>query len=162
MPYYNQLVIAQYITTCDITVIVSEGLNNKNDWELRLVIPKHLHELWNRQNAFIYEQKDWAYFAEDKATGRVRYFSYTEPGSGFGGYTYELPMKDGHTATLIGPWSSNSQAMNTIGMKPSKEVTIQGRYNMADAMTVEAINQLLLPLEMECIVVEGDPVIIHL
>ena len=156
-------IIASYTTAEGIEVIVREGLNNKNDWELRLVIPKHLHELWSRHDAFIYEQKDWAYFAEDPTTGRVRYFSYHgEPGDGFGGYTYRLPMVDGSTATLIGPWSSNSQAMNTLGMKPSKEVTIQGRYNIADAMTVEAINKLLLPLEMECIVVEGDPVIIRL
>ena len=163
MSYYNQLVIAQYITACGITCIVSEGLNNKNDWELKLIIPKDLWSVWDNNENFIYENKEWAYFAEDPTTGRVRYFSYDgEPGRGFAGHTYRLPMVDGSTATLIGPWSSNSQAMNTLGMKPSKEVTIQGRHNMADAMTVEAINQLLLPLEMECIVVEGDPVIIRL
>ena len=166
MTYYNQLVIAQYITACNITVIVSEGLNDKNNWELRLEIPKYLHELWNRQSSFVYDvihtKQGDMYFAEDPSTGRVRYFFYNGPSSGFGGHTYKLPMKDGSTATLIGPWSSNSQAMNNIGMKPSKEVTIQGRYNMADAMTVEAINQLLLPLEMECIVVEGDAIIIRL
>ena len=163
MSYYNQLVIAQYITACGITCIVSEGLNNKNDWELKLIIPKNLWPVWDNNENFIYENKEWAYFAEDTTTGRVRYFSYHgEPGAGFGGHTYHLPMVDGSTATLIGPWSSNSHAMNTLGMKPSKEVTIQGRHNMADAMTVEAINQLLLPLEMECIVVEGDPVIIRL
>ena len=163
MYYYNQLVIAQYITACGITCIVSEGLNNKNDWELNLIIPKDLWSVWDNNDNFIYENKEWAYFAEDPTTGRVRYFSYHgEPGHGFGGHTYNLPMVDGSTATLIGPWSSNSEAMNTLGMKPSKEVTIQGRYNMADAMTVEAINQLLLPLEMECIVVAGDPVIIRL
>ena len=163
MSYYNQLVIAQYITACGITVIVSEGLNNKNDWELKLIIPKDLWSVWDNNENFIYENKEWAYFAEDPTTGRVRYFSYHgEPGRGFGGHTYNLPMVDGSTATLIGPWSSNSRAMNTIGMKPSKEVTIQGRYNMADAMTVEAINQLLLPLEMKCIVAVGDPVIIRL
>lgn len=163
MSYYNQLVIAQYITACNITVIVTERLNYKNAWELKLIIPKDLWSVWDNNENFIYENKEWAYFAEDPTTGRVRYFSYHgEPGHGFGGHTYHLPMVDGSTATLIGPWASNSHAMNTIGMKPSKEVTIQGRYNMADAMTVEAINQLLLPLEMECIVVDGDPVIIRL
>ena len=155
-------IIASYTTAEGIEVIVSEGLNNKNDWELRLVIPEHLHELWSRQDAFIYEQKDWAYFAEDKETGRVRYFSYTQPGRGFGGYTYKLPMKDGHTATLIGPWSSNSEAMNRHGMTPSKEVTINSKYNMADAMTIEAINRLLKPLDMECILIDNDPRIIRL
>ena len=163
MSYYNQLVIAQYITACGITCIVSEGLNCRNKWELKLIIPKDLWSVWDNNENFIYENKEWAYFAEDPTTGRVRYFSYHgEPGHGFGGCTYHLPMVDGSTATLIGPWSSNSHAMNTLGMKPSKEVTIQGRYNMADTMTVEAINQLLLPLEMECIVVKGNPVIIRL
>ena len=163
MSYYNQLVIAQYITACGITCIVTEGLNNKNDWELKLIIPKDLWSVWDNQKNFIYENKEWAYFAEDPTTGRVRYFSYHgEPGCGFGGHTYRLPMVDGSTATLIGPWSSNSQAMNIIGMKPSKEVTIQGRYNMADAMTLDAINILLAPLDMECILIDNDPRIIRL
>ena len=163
MSYYNQLVIAQYITACGITCIVSEGLNNKNDWELKLIIPKDLWSVWDNNENFIYENKEWAYFAEDPTTGRVRYFSYHgKPGTGFGGHTYHLPMVDGSTATLIGPWSSNSQAMNTIGMKPSKEVTIQGRHNMADAMTLDAINILLAPLDMECILIDNDPRIIRL
>ena len=163
MSYYNQLVIAQYITACGITCIVTEGLNNKNDWELKLIIPKNLWSVWDNNENFLYENKKWAYFAEDPTTGRVRYFSYHgKPGEGFGGSTYHLPMVDGSTATLIGPWSSNSQAMNTIGMKPSKEVTIQGRYNMADAMTLDAINILLAPLDMECILIDNDPRIIRL
>ena len=163
MSYYNQLVIAQYITACGINCIVTEGLNNKNDWELKLIIPKNLWSVWDNTENFIYENKEWAYFAEDLTTGRVRYFSYHgEPGHGFGGHTYHLPMVDGSTATLIGPWSSNSQAMNTLGMKPSKEVTIQGRYNMADAMTLDAINILLAPLDMECILIDNDPRIIRL
>ena len=158
-----QNIIASYINAVGMTITVKEGLNSKNDQELKLIIPKDLWSVWDNNENFIYENKEWAYFAEDPTTGRVRYFSYNgKPGCGFGGHTYHLPMVDGSTATLIGPWSSNSQAMNTIGMKPSKEVTIQGRYNMADAMTVDAINQLLMPLEMECLVVDGDPVIIRL
>lgn len=163
MSYFNQEEIASYITDKNIKVIVREDLNNKNDWELKLIIPKDLWPVWDNNENFIYENKEWAYFAEDPTTGRVRYFSYHgEPGQGFGGHTYRLPMVDGSTATLIGPWSSNSQAMNTIGMKPSKEVTIQSRYNMADAMTVEAINRLLLPLEMEVVLIDSDPWIIRL
>ena len=163
MNYFTQQIIASCILESGIKVIVREGLNNKNAWELNLIIPKNLWSVWDNNENFIYEKKEWAYFAEDPTTGRVRYFSYDgEPGWGFGGCTYHLPMVDGSTATLIGPWSSNSRAMNTLGMKPSKEVTIQGRYNMADAMTVEAINQLLLPLEMKCIVAVGDPIIIRL
>ena len=163
---YKQSIIASYTTDDGIKVIVLEGLNIINDWELRLEIPKHLHELWNRQSSFVYdvihtEQGDM-YFAEDSSTGRVRYFFYNGPSHGFGGHTYKLPMKDGSTATLIGPWSSNSEAMNSVGHTPSKEVNIDSKWNMADAMSVTAINKLLLPLEMECILVDSDPIIIRL
>ena len=71
-------------------------------------------------------------------------------------------MKNGTTAILHGPWSSNSHAMNRAGFEPSKEVNIRGRYNMADAMTVKEINLMLKPLDMECILIDDDPYIIRL
>ena len=157
-----QNIIASYINAVGMKITVKEGLNFKNKWELEIIIPKELWELYEDRSHMQYEQRGSMYFAQDERTGRVSYFFYEKPGRGFGGYTYNLPMKDGTTAILHGPWSSNSHAMNHAGFEPSKEVTIQGRYNMAGAMTVEAINQLLLSLEMECIVVEGDPVIIRL
>ena len=159
---YNQRIIASYINAVGMTITVKEGLNVKNDWELELVIPKELWGLYEDCSNMQYEQRGSMYFAQDERTGRVSYFFYEKPGDGFGGCTYNLPMKDGTTAILHGPWSSNSHAMNRAGFEPSKEVTIRGRYNMADAMTVETINQLLIPLEMECIVVDGDSVIIRL
>ena len=166
MNYFTQQIIASCILESGIKVIVREGLNNKNDWELRLEIPKHLHELWNRQSSFIYDvihtKQGDMYFAEDPSTGRVRYFFYSGPSNGFGGYVYKLPMKDGSIHELTGPWSSNSHAMNMVGHKPSKEVNIDSKYNMADAMTIDAINELLKPLDMECILVDNDPVIIRL
>ena len=166
MGYFNQAIIENYITADEIKVIVKEGLNEKNKWELRLEIPKPLHDLWNRQSSFVYDvihtKRGDMYFAEDPMTGRVRYFFYNQPGHGFGGSTYRLPMVDGSTATLIGPWSSNSHAMNTVGHKPSKEVNIDSKYNMADAMTLDAINILLAPLDMECILIDNDPRIIRL
>ena len=166
MGYFNQAIIANYITASGIKVIVTEGLNYKNNWELRLEIPKPLHDLWNRQSSFVYDvihtKRGDMYFAEDSSTGRVRYFYYSGPSNGFGGHTYKLPMKDGSTTTLIGPWSSNSHAVNTVGHKPSKEVNIDSQYNMADAMTLDAINILLAPLDMECILIDNDPRIIRL
>ena len=154
-----QNIIASYINAVGMTITVKEGLNVKNDWELEIIIPKELWGLYEGRSNMKYEQRGSMYFAQDERTGRVSYFFYEKPEIG---YTYNLPMKDGTTAILHGPWSSNSHAMNRAGFEPSKEVTIRGKYNMADAMTVKAINQMLMPLEMECIVVDGDPVIIRL
>lgn len=162
MTYYHQVIIATYINELGIEVTVREGLNYKDKWELRLVIPKELWNLWDTQENFIYEQRGPMYFAEDKTTGRVSYFFYDKPGRGFGGAQYKLNMIDGTTTTLYGPWSSNSHAMNTYGFEPSKEVNIRGRYNMADAMSLKAINKLLKPLEMECILIDNNPYIIRL
>ena len=170
---FNQNTIASYVNDAGIEVIVREGLNFKNDWELLLVIPKSLHELWVAQD-FVYSVRPASllplhsdndgeiFFAEDPRTGRVRYFFYNGPSHGFGGYTFNLHMEDGTVRSLKGPWSSNSRAVNAVGHTPSKEVTIRGKYNMADAMSVAAINKLLIPLDMECILVDNDPCIIRL
>ena len=158
---YRQNTIAKHVMDNGIVVIVREGLNEKMRWELRLEIPKHLHALWTQDN-FVYEKRGTLYFAEDKDTGRVRYFHYATPGKGFGGCSYHLPMVDGSTATLIGPWSSRCECMNEAGFTPSIEVNIAAQWNMADAMTIEAINTLLLPLEMECVVIDNSGYIIRL
>ena len=159
---YNQRIIASYINAVGMTITVKEGLNVKNDWELEIIIPKELWGLYEDRSNMQYEQRGSMYFAQDERTGRVSYFFYEKPGRGFGGYTYNLPMKDGTTAILHGPWSSNSHAMNTAGFEPSMEVPIKGRYNMADAMSIKAINKLLEPLEMECILIDNSPYIIRL
>ena len=157
-----QSIIASYINAVGMTITVKEGLNVKNKWELEIIIPKELWGLYEGRSHMQYEQRGSMYFAQDERTGRVSYFFYEKPGRGFGGCTYNLPMKDGTTAILHGPWSSNSHAMNRAGFEPSKEVIIRGRYNMADAMTVKEINLMLKPLDMECILIDGDPYIIRL
>ena len=164
MSYYRQQEIASYVNAVGIKVIVREGLNEKSKWELRLEIPKCLHELYDgRSENLRYTVKDGSmYFAVDERTGRVSYFFYDQPGRGFGGSKYKITMVDGSVKELIGPWSSNSHAMNAVGHEPSKEVNIDGKYNMADAMTVKEINRLLLPLEMEVVLIDSDPWIIRL
>ena len=159
---YNRGIIASYINAVGMKITVKEGLNFRNNWELEITIPKELWELYEGRSHMKYEQRGSMYFAQDERTGRVSYFFYEKPGRGFGGCTYNLPMKDGTTAILHGPWSSNSHAMNRAGFEPSKEVTISGRYHMADAMTVKEINLILAPLDMECILIESDPYIIRL
>ena len=161
MSYFTQKIIASYVNKSGIKVIVRESLNEKNHWELRLEIPKSLHHLYERQT-FVYEKRGHLYFGEDKETGRVRFFFYDKPSHGFGGSKYELKLIDGSTATLIGPWSSNSTCMNNAGFEPSMYVNIEGIYNMADHMTLKVINQLLLPLQMEAILIDNEPWIIRL
>ena len=159
--YYAQLVIAQYFTACGIEVIVREGLNNRNDWELRLVIPKAGWSAW-ADTEYIYEQRGDLYYAINQPTGEVSYFAYSTPGKGFSGSTYNLNMIDGTTKQLIGPWSSRAECMNAAGFPPCKEVNIQGQYNMASNMTMDAINKLLIPLDMEAILIGNHVHIIRL
>ena len=167
MSYYRQQEIASYVNAVGIKVIVREGLNEKSKWELRLEIPKYLHDMYegrseNLRYKVIYHPTVGMYFAVDERTGRVSYFFYDQPGRGFGGSKYKITMVDGSVKELIGPWSSNSHAMNAVGHEPSKEVNIDGKYNMADAMTVKEINRLLLPLKMEVVLIDSDPWIIRL
>ena len=164
MSYYRQQEIASYVNAVGIKVIVREGLNENSKWELRLEIPKYLHDMYEGHSENLrYTVKDGNMFlAVDERTGRVSYFFYDQPGRGFGGSKYKITMVDGSVKELIGPWSSNSRAMNAVGHEPSKEVNIDGKYNMADAMTVKEINLLLLPLEMEVVLIDSDPWIIRL
>lgn len=151
MSYFNQTILASGIVD-DMLVVIKEGLNFKDDLELRIQVPND-HPLFDAFNhgAYIYSQIDTCYFGTDTRTGQVSFFSYDGPGRGFGGSTYNLPMRDGSVATLIGPWSSRCGVMNAYGFTPSKEVTIESRYNMASAMTVEAINKLIEPLGYVCV-----------
>ena len=79
-----QNIIASYINTWGMTITVKEGLNVKNKWELEIVIPKKLWELYEGHSNMQYEKRGSMYFAQDERTGRVSYFFYEEPGRGFG------------------------------------------------------------------------------
>lgn len=162
MSYFTQIVIASYINAVGIEVIVREGLNNKSDWELTLVIPKCLWSLYDDNSQYIYEERDGLFYAKDPRTERVSYFHYNSPGKGFRGSTYNLKMVDGTTRTLEGPWSSRAECMNQAGFTPCKEVTIRGQYSMAGNLTMDEINRLLLPLDMECILIQNRCYIIRL
>ena len=43
----------------------------------------------------------------------VSYFSYSSPGKGYGGATWDITMLDGTKEEVIGPWSSRASAVNT-------------------------------------------------
>jgi len=161
MSYYNVKIIAQYTTTEGIIVIVKEGLNCKRDWELRLVIPKQLWADYNTEN-FLFDKKDSLYFGTDAKTGRCRYYHYDTPSTGFSGSKHKITLLDGTSEILIGPWSSRTECMNLAGFEPCKEVNIESQYNMADNLTLVRINGLLLPLDMECILIDNNAHIIRL
>lgn len=52
------------------------------------------------------------YYAQDDATGLVRFFAYDVPGDGYGGSVFDIVLEDGKQVSLKGPWSSRSGVMN--------------------------------------------------
>lgn len=149
MSYFNQTILAQAVID-GLTVIIKEGLNTKADLELRIEVPKALHDLYNK-GEYVYDQIDELFFSTDTRTGQCRFFSDSENHNGFGGATYNLPMRDGSIVTLKGPWASRCSVMNRAGFTPSKEVNIESVYNMASAMTIERINELILEMGYVCV-----------
>lgn len=94
-----------------------------------------------------FDKKGPLYFAEKD--GGVFFFSYRQPGNGFGGRHFTLKMKDGSEEILKGPWSSRSSVMNTVGFTPSIEVIIaedrdtfeRGYTLLAGSMIVEKVEE---------------------
>lgn len=85
---------------------------------------------------FLYEHKESYYFAR---VGCVcRFVHYVRPGSGFGGRTFHLTMKDGSIESLYGPWSGNSLGARRAGFPATKEASGAG-----GAITIEALVPLL-------------------
>ena len=60
-----------------------------------------------------YRRKANYYYAEDR--GLARFFAYSGPGEGYGGCTFVIPMEDGTTKELIGPWSGNRTGVKELG-----------------------------------------------
>lgn len=76
-----------------------------------------------KEDEFVYTKtKDGLYFAETH--GICRFFSYTQPGRGFGGRVFTILLENGEHVDLKGPWSSGSYAMNQYGFGPCMEVSI--------------------------------------
>lgn len=62
---------------------------------------------------FRYEEKNGLYVAEKD--GMFSFYYYQRPGQGFGGWTFNIKMKDGSEKQLVGPWSSRSGCVNQLG-----------------------------------------------
>ena len=98
-----------------------------------------------------YEEKEGLYYAEND--GYVQFYSWAGPenGGGFYGATIPVKMKDGSERKLLGPWSSNSEAINRRGFGPCVEVDItddpetfkRGYTFRGAAVTVERAREAL-------------------
>lgn len=139
--YTNQRVIAEGFVSNGAKVIIQDGLNLHNKPEVRIELHPAMWERWDEQPKS-YEQRGSLYFGVNDV-GVAHFFAYDEPGRGFGGAKYVLPMNDGTTKELIGPWSSRSAVMNNAGFEHSVEVNIKGKYNMASNMTIKALEKLV-------------------
>lgn len=97
----------------------------------------------------IYEEKNDLFFAEKD--GYVRFYYRSKNQNGYGGSVFKLPMKDGTTVKLVGPWSSRSGCANKLGFKPCSSVGYttdpdkfkKGRLEGTGHMTVEKLNVFL-------------------
>lgn len=70
-----------------------------------------------------FEQRQDCYYSE--VDGVCSFFSWDgRPDRGYGGATFTLTMLDGSTKDLVGPWSSSSQVMNSLGFGPCTEVNV--------------------------------------
>lgn len=75
---------------------------------------------------FRFARKSEIYYAEND--GQVMFYSYSAPGGGFGGRTITINMADGKCKDLIGPWSSNSDYVNSLGFGPS--IAVQFKFDL--------------------------------
>ena len=97
----------------DIKLIVDKLPNHK---DLRYIKRPVL------DRTFPTKRLGYIYYAE--LDDYVNFYYYSSPGEGFGGRRFNLSMEDGSSETLVGPWSSNSMSINSLGLGPCTEVTI--------------------------------------
>ena len=100
-------------------------LKSKIDWHMKYdnaptfsLLVDHIP----KREELVYSEKDGIYYAEKD--GYVSFYYYTEPGRGYGGQHYDLNMQSGEKKTLIGPWSSRSGAVNSVGFGPCLDVSL--------------------------------------
>lgn len=138
-----------------------EVLNAKVDWNLRWANPPSLYLLVDKiPDDLEYEQRGSLYFAEKE--GFVNFFYYHVPDQGYGGRKFHLKMKDGSEKVLIGPWSSNSSAMNAGGFPLCMECTItddpkvweKGYTFYAGAILVEIAEKALEKFVSEALILK--------
>ena len=71
-----------------------------------------------------YTNKDSIWYAESE--DYVSFYAWLGPGNerGFGGSEIPITLVDGQEVILLGPWSSRSGAVNSIGFGPCLDVSI--------------------------------------
>jgi len=116
--------------------------------ELRILVDRipSLSEL-------VFEKKYPLYFAEKE--GYVAFFSYRNPGNGYGGRTFNINIrqKNGNTTKeeLIGPWSSRTGVMNKVGFIPSMSVAITDDENTFNRSYTFHTGYITVQLAKDCL-----------
>lgn len=143
MTYLKRKTILERQFIDGIRITILEGLNNRLDYEVELIIPKELQVQFDEKPA-IYDKwqlgDSMLYFGVN-GKGVVSFYAYSGPGRGYGGAHITLNTVDGEE-TLIGPWSSRCGVMNHA-FQASMEIVLVGKYRMASAMTFSALNKYL-------------------
>ena len=72
---------------------------------------------------FRYEHRNGIWYAEHES-GFVSFYHWVGPHNegGFGGDCFNITMKNSDKVRLKGPWSSNSNSVNSIGFGPCVEI----------------------------------------
>lgn len=96
----------------------------------------------NKPNAGIhhnFEKRHGIYRAQEGDL--VRFFSYTEPGNGYGGWQFNIHLTDGSHEHIIGPWSSRAGVVNML--YPDRDAVIEcTEDNIVTCVTVESLRRL--------------------
>lgn len=147
----RQKIICEHTHSDGVKVQVLEGLNCKENLEVVLSIPEGLRAEFDKPPEVYgkYQMNESTLYFGVNERGVAFYYSYSGPGRGFGGARIEIPVEDGTTHVLIGPWSSRCGVMNHA-FQASMEVVLNSRYNMAGAMTFTALNKYLAPMGLQC------------
>jgi hypothetical protein len=100
----------------------------------------------------LFEERDNCYLSVD--AGGYANFWYWNPGSnnrGMAGHEFDIKLRNGSKVTLRGPWSSNSQAINSLFETQVMEASVTDKPNefsrgytfLAAAVTIEALLRYL-------------------
>ena len=104
----------------------AKGYANEYD-ELNLIIPNFKDDLIFEAKTVSHSIHDYAvaYFGQNDM-GLCRGYLHTPANqNGFGGATFDLPMKD-HVQSIKGPWTSRPSIYHEYGFPVHHEVTING------------------------------------
>lgn len=96
---------------------------------------------------FCFIKRNDCYWAQHD--GWVWFFHYSAPGNGFSGYKFNIHVYGDTMEELIGPWSSNSAYMESIGFPPSVPVHFTNDINSWEKGYTFTSGHIILPKALE-------------